>query len=347
MVEGVGEIVGFCLGVVGLIGASAVTGLPMWRVSAFIQENIIVMETRWEGLWMNCYRQANIRMQCKVYDSLLYLPPELQASRGLMCCSVGLSFFGLVVSLPGLHSVSCFPDKLQVKSFFIAIGGSMEIMSCICVLIAVSWTAHTIIQDFYDPLLISAQRRELGEALYIGWVTAFILFCSGIFLLACRNYDSNQTYQLVYPSNRMTMTRFQPATATRSSISSTPHQTLLLNQQPSTSAYSVSLASPGGQVPFYNIPVVYPTNMIPVQHYPSLHSSYNSGRLSMPGNPLHSGMQSAHPSPQFVPPAVGYDGNFVTAVQPTVSLPPMVGDNWKKPASHDFSTSHSSSGMYI
>lgn len=78
MVQGVSEIAALCVGLVGLIGAAAVTGMPMWKVTAFIGENIIVMETRWEGLWMNCYRQANIRMQCKVYDSLLYLPADLQ-----------------------------------------------------------------------------------------------------------------------------------------------------------------------------------------------------------------------------------------------------------------------------
>lgn len=88
MVQGVTEIAALCVGLVGLIGAAATTGLPMWKVTAFIGENIIVMETRWEGLWMNCFRQANIRMQCKVYDSLLFLPPDLQAARGLMCCSL-------------------------------------------------------------------------------------------------------------------------------------------------------------------------------------------------------------------------------------------------------------------
>ncbi|XDV32797.1 hypothetical protein PO909_003520 [Leuciscus waleckii] len=66
-----------CVTLIGLIGAAASTGMPMWRVTAFIGENIIVMETRYEGLWMNCYRQANIRMQCKVYDSLLALPTGL------------------------------------------------------------------------------------------------------------------------------------------------------------------------------------------------------------------------------------------------------------------------------
>ncbi|KAJ7990107.1 hypothetical protein DPEC_G00296880, partial [Dallia pectoralis] len=43
------EIIALVFGFVGLIGVSAVCGLPMWKVTAFIQENIITMETRWEG----------------------------------------------------------------------------------------------------------------------------------------------------------------------------------------------------------------------------------------------------------------------------------------------------------
>lgn len=346
MVEGVCELIGVCLGLIGLIGVSAVTGLPMWRVTAFIQENIIVMETRWEGLWMNCYRQANIRMQCKVYDSLLYLPRELQAARGLMCCSVALSFVGLVVSMPGLRSGSCFSDQPRLKSLIIAIAGAMEIMAAICALVPVSWTAHSIIQDFYNPLLLDAQRRELGEALYIGWVAAFILFSSGVVFLVCRNYQSNQPYP-VYAPNRLMMPHFQPLIPTPSSMSS--HQPLFLNhsfssQQPSHLAYNFPAAPSGGQAQLYNVPVVYPANMIPVQHHSSLHSSHDSGMISIPIKPFHSRTHSAHQSVHSTPPA---DGNFGTGGQHTVPLPPVVGNKWKRIGSHQLSSTHSSSGIYI
>ncbi|KAK2831104.1 hypothetical protein Q7C36_016190 [Tachysurus vachellii] len=350
MVESVCELIGFCLGVVGLIGASTVTGLPMWKVTAFIQENIIVMETRWEGLWMNCYRQANIRMQCKVYDSVLYLPPELQAARGLMCCSVVLSFLALVASLPGLHCISCFPDHTRVKSLIIVVAGSMEIMAAICVLIPVSWTAHTIIQDFYNPLLLDAQRRELGEALYIGWVTAFILCASGVVFLACRSYQSNNN-QPVYAPYRLKTTHFQYPNPTPSSISSFSHQPLLLNhhsfssQQPSPLVYNVLATPPSGQTQLYNVPVVYPANIMPVQHHPSLHSSHDSRRISIPINPLNSGTFSTHPSLRSTPPAAGYDGNFGTVVQPTVPFPTMYKQ--KNTGSPQPSSTHSSSGVYI
>uniref|UniRef100_A0A3Q2P3L8 Claudin 8.2 n=1 Tax=Fundulus heteroclitus TaxID=8078 RepID=A0A3Q2P3L8_FUNHE len=179
-------IVALIVGFIGLIGVAAVTGLPMWKVTAFIEENIIVMETRWEGLWMNCFRQANIRMQCKVYDSLLYLPPDLQAARGLMCSSVALTCFALIVSVVGMKCTRMVDHRARTKHVVLVVGGCLFLMGCVTTLIPVSWTGHVIIQDFYNPLLIDAQRRELGEALYIGWVTSALLFSAGVILL-CRH----------------------------------------------------------------------------------------------------------------------------------------------------------------
>ncbi|KAE8295101.1 Claudin-8 [Larimichthys crocea] len=179
------EIVGLLVTIIGLIGAAASTGMPMWRVTAFIGENIIVFETRYEGLWMNCFRQADIRMQCKVYDSLLALPPDLQAARGLMCCALALGGLGLLISLVGLQCTSCIENNDRAKRFVLIIAGVMIIMACICVIIPVSWTGHVIIRDFYNPLLIDAQRRELGEALYIGWVASAFLFFGGCMFVCC------------------------------------------------------------------------------------------------------------------------------------------------------------------
>ncbi|XP_058600540.1 claudin-4 [Onychostoma macrolepis] len=188
------EVVALIIGFVGLIGVASVTGLPMWKVTAFIQENIIVMETRWEGLWMNCYRQANIRMQCKVYDSLLFLPADLQAARGLMCSSVALTTFACILSAVGMRCTRLVDSRPKTKHIVLVSGGCLFLAGCLTTIIPVSWTAHVIIQDFYNPLLIDAQRRELGEALYIGWVSSAFLFCAGVILL-CRHAPRTQDKQ--------------------------------------------------------------------------------------------------------------------------------------------------------
>lgn len=179
------QIVALVLGIIGLVGTCAVTGMPQWKISAFIEENIIVFENRWEGLWMNCIRHANFRMQCKVYDSLLALSPDLQAGRGLMCASVALAFVGLLIAFIGMKCTKFMDEGTRTKGFVLISAGILLVMSGICIIIPVSWTANTIIRDFYNPLLLNAQRRELGEALYIGWAVSGFLFASGIIMICC------------------------------------------------------------------------------------------------------------------------------------------------------------------
>ncbi|KAM4742394.1 claudin-4-like isoform 2-T2 [Anableps anableps] len=159
------EIVALVIGFVGLIGVAAVTGLPMWKVTAFIEENIIVMETRWE---------------------------DLQAARGLMCSSVALTSIALIVSVVGMKCTKMVDHRARTKHIVLVVGGCLFLMGCVTTLIPVSWTGHVIIRDFYNPLLIDAQRRELGEALYIGWMTSGLLFTAGVILL-CRHAPRTNT----------------------------------------------------------------------------------------------------------------------------------------------------------
>nr|XP_020468820.1 claudin-17-like [Monopterus albus] len=177
------EVLALVLGFIGLVGTIAATAMPMWRVSAFIGANLIVMEELWEGLWMDCYRQINIRLQCKVYDSLLILPPELEAARGLMCISIFLVLTSLFITVCGTQKSNWCGDNIKTKNITLAIGGSLFLLSSVATVIPVSWVGHTVISNFYNPLVVDAQKRELGTALFIGWATAGILLTTGIILL--------------------------------------------------------------------------------------------------------------------------------------------------------------------
>lgn len=363
MVQGVLDIAAMCVGLIGLIGAAATTGLPMWKVTAFIGENIIVMETRWEGLWMNCYRQANIRMQCKVYDSLLFLPPELQAARGLMCCSLALSGLGLLVGLAGMRCISCFQGNYWAKSIILKVAGGMQFMACICVFIPVSWTGHVIIRDFYNPLLIDAQRRELGEALYIGWVTGAFLFASAM-LFVCRRMPSQKgSFDVYHPANLLS---YKPATGNPTLMQYHPISTLSsLRSNP----YPPSLQNNGsvGQqhvMPLQNVPqvmtndgaiinphVVYNPGLPEsasmlyqgsIAHHSSMRSSNHVGSLYTPGNSLYI-RQNTTP----YPPA--YTGNQAASRQssfhPVPQTPVFIG--YKASRIQPDSHSGSSPGVYI
>lgn len=193
------------LGGAGMVGTVAVTIMPQWRVSAFIGSNIVVFENIWEGLWMNCIRQANIRMQCKIYDSLLALSPDLQASRGLMCAASLLSFLAFMTAILGMKCTRCTGDDDKAKGPILLTAGIMFIVTGLVVLIPVSWVANSIIRDFYNPIVDNGQKRELGEALYLGWITALVLLAGGaIFCCASYGNEKSSSYRYSVPSHRAT-----------------------------------------------------------------------------------------------------------------------------------------------
>lgn len=176
------EILALVLGSLGIIGTIAITIIPLWRVSAYIGANMIVMEDMWEGLWMNCMKQID-RMQCKVYDSVLILPADLQVARGLMCAAIIIVVIAFITAICGTKVTECCNDRPGAKTTVLAIGGVLFLIGCIITLIPVCWVAHTVIRDFYNPLLVDGQRRELGAALYVGWATGGILLLTGVILL--------------------------------------------------------------------------------------------------------------------------------------------------------------------
>ncbi|XP_047651277.1 claudin-8 [Phacochoerus africanus] len=199
------QIAGLVLGGVGMVGTVAVTVMPQWRVSAFIGSNIVVFENLWEGLWMNCMRHANIRMQCKIYDSLLALSPDLQASRGLMCTASVLSFLAFMTAILGMKCTRCTGDDEKVKSYILLTAGVLFVLTGFVVLIPVSWVANSIIRDFYNPIVDIAQKRELGEALYIGWTAALVLIAAGaLFCCIFCCSEKSHSYRYSIPSHRTT-----------------------------------------------------------------------------------------------------------------------------------------------
>ncbi|NWV30934.1 CLD3 protein, partial [Grantiella picta] len=164
------EIGGVSLSVLGWLCSIICCALPMWKVSAFIGNNIVTAQIIWEGLWMNCVVQSTGQMQCKVYDSMLALPQDLQAARALLVVAIVLAVMGLM-------------DE-NTKAKITIVAGVSFILSGVLTLIPVCWSANTIIRDFYNPLVIEAQKRELGTSLYVGWAASALLLFGGA-LLCC------------------------------------------------------------------------------------------------------------------------------------------------------------------
>ncbi|KAG7481066.1 claudin 5a [Megalops cyprinoides] len=198
------EIIGLGLCVIGSLLVMVACGLPMWKVTAFIESNIVVAQTSWEGLWMSCVVQSTGQMQCKVYDSVLALSHDLQTARALTIISSVLGVLGLMVTIAGAQCTNCIKTE-TVKARVVNAGGVIYIISGIFVLVPLCWMANSIISDFYNPQVPTAKKREIGAALYIGWAAAALLLLGGAVLCCSCPASGNSSYSVKYaPTKRAT-----------------------------------------------------------------------------------------------------------------------------------------------
>ncbi|OBS79904.1 hypothetical protein A6R68_21896, partial [Neotoma lepida] len=145
------------LTLLGCINALVSCALPMWKVTDFISNSIIVAQMVWEGLWMSCVVQSIVQMQCKVYDSLLALPQDLQAAKALCVMALLIVLLGLLAYLAGAKCTTCVEGK-NSKSRLVLISGIIFVIPVVLTFIPVYWTAHSIIQNFYNPLVSDVQN---------------------------------------------------------------------------------------------------------------------------------------------------------------------------------------------
>lgn len=167
------QMLGIALCIIGWIGAIIACALPQWKVTAFFGTVIITAQTTWQGIWMNCVVQSTGQMQCKVYDSMLALSRDLQAARALMIICILIGVIGILLAIAGGKCTN-WVDNESAKAKVIITAGIIFIIAGILCLIPVSWTANTIIRNFYNPLQ-TVQKNELGASLYIGWGAAALL----------------------------------------------------------------------------------------------------------------------------------------------------------------------------
>ncbi|KAJ1126094.1 hypothetical protein NDU88_004504 [Pleurodeles waltl] len=183
---------------VGWMCAVTCCAVPMWRVTAFIGNSIVVAQLIWEGLWMNCVVQSTGQMQCKIYDSMLALPQDLQAARALTIISILMAVLGLFISITGAKCTNCVEDAAS-KARIMVVAGVFFILSGVLCLIPVCWSTNTIIQDFYNPLVDESLKRELGPSLYIGMGASAMLVLGGALLCcSCPPRDEHHKQRVGY-----------------------------------------------------------------------------------------------------------------------------------------------------
>ncbi|XP_067863154.1 claudin-4-like [Heptranchias perlo] len=209
------EFLGFLIGVIGWMCVCAVTGMPQWKITPFIGSTILNTEITWEGIWMTCvYQQTVGRMVCDIYDSVLDLSGDVQMARAFMCLAISSGLLAIMVSTVGMKCTYCCGDDRRVKGYVAAVGGTFFLLAGLCVLVPVSWVAHNIITDFYNPLVPESLKRELGDALYVGWsACCFLSIGGGVLCCSCpTDSDYAQGYRKGYTANHPAVTTHSPAT---------------------------------------------------------------------------------------------------------------------------------------
>ncbi|MEQ2169842.1 hypothetical protein GOODEAATRI_029255 [Goodea atripinnis] len=83
--------------------------------------------------------------------SRTYYTAHLQACRALMIISLILGLASIVVTVLGLKCTKIGRTSEKVKEQIALSGGLLFILSGVFSLIAVSWYAARVINDFYDP----------------------------------------------------------------------------------------------------------------------------------------------------------------------------------------------------
>ncbi|XP_013876033.1 claudin-5b [Austrofundulus limnaeus] len=177
------EFLGLALCVSGSLLGMVACWLPTWKVTAFIESNIVVAQTIWDGLWMSCVTQSTGQIQCKIHDSVLSLTHDLQTARALTVISAVLGVVALTVTVSGAQCTVCIRDE-AVKARVVRAGGLIYILSALLMLVPLCWMANTIIRDFHSPQVPASKKREIGAAIYVGWAATALLLLGGT-LLCC------------------------------------------------------------------------------------------------------------------------------------------------------------------
>ncbi|XP_047449706.1 claudin-4-like [Mugil cephalus] len=193
------QILGITLGIIGWIGVIVTCILPQWRVTAFIGQSIVTAQTTWEGIWMTCVVQSTGQMQCKVYDSMLNLSQDLQAARALTVISILIGVMGILLAIAGGKCTNCVEEETTKAKVGIAAGVVFIISGVLC-LVPICWTANTVIQEFYNPMITTSMKKELGASLFIGWGASALLILGGGIL--CANCPAKDSYSAKYKAPR-------------------------------------------------------------------------------------------------------------------------------------------------
>ncbi|XP_050985051.1 claudin 15-like b isoform X1 [Labeo rohita] len=181
------QLVGLFLGIVGWCLESSSTNSAVWKKASH-GDAVVTASSRFEGLWLSCASTSLGSVQCQKFKTILGLPGHIQACRALMIIALILGLLGVILAVMGLKCTKLGSTSEESKGKISLIAGIFYILSGLCVMIAVSWYAARVVQEFYDPRYLGT-RYELGVGLYLGWAAGALAILGGGIL--CTSFKSS------------------------------------------------------------------------------------------------------------------------------------------------------------
>ncbi|XP_028260632.1 claudin-18-like isoform X1 [Parambassis ranga] len=205
------QVMGFLLGLLGMAGIIAATGMDPWATEDLFDSPVTAVYS-YSGLWRSCVRQSSGFTECRPYFTILGLPALLQAVRALMIVGVVLGAIGCLIAIFALKCLKMGNMEDNIKATMTLTAGIMFLLAGVCGIAGVSAFANLIVQSFRFTTYADnglgmggvggltgalTPRYTFGPALFVGWVGAGLLVVGGIMMcLACRGLapDRKQRY---------------------------------------------------------------------------------------------------------------------------------------------------------
>lgn len=184
------ELIGFFLGLIGLLGTTVTTVLPYWEVPVDIDTRFLgAMDPIMNGLWMNCYKRENGAILCKMHMAFLMLPYDVQVSRILMLGSLGLSLVGLLVAVVGMQCTVWLERSPVLKRRVAGVSGCFLLVAGLASLVPLSMRATNVIRNL--DMVPGTLKYVPGSCLYLGMTSAVVSILGGG-MLAVSFYEGHE-----------------------------------------------------------------------------------------------------------------------------------------------------------
>ncbi|XP_060888931.1 putative claudin-24 [Labrus mixtus] len=187
------ELTGVLIGGGAWLCSLATTLMTSWLT---LSTELLPTESYQLGLWETCVVQDLGGLECRPYDSLLGLPPDIRLARILMVLTLWAGLLGLLLAIPGLHAIACCPERTtsRHKRVLKGVGGALGLVAGVLGLVPVSYMAHLTVLRFFDESVPEVVPRwEFGDALFCGWTGAVLHLGGGALLISSCLYLQRET----------------------------------------------------------------------------------------------------------------------------------------------------------